>query len=203
MARMKRDTTEPRATAVGTAPEDLAEKWAGSQLQRIAGQSAIDGVDAMAKDMEYKWGVGRLRLLVDDALRLKFDTQVMKWRAAVNGADLAELTTQAPRMQAAWRALDRAATDAGKPVLDPLVWEVGDEDGQVVALCRDVVDAHRVMADGRYVRVYILDEIARLLRGFPEVAKIKALWAGATVVAAGTPKEIYFGDVDPDDELPF
>ena len=38
-------------------------------------KAILDGVDAIARQMEGKWGVGRLRLLVGDALRIKFDAQ--------------------------------------------------------------------------------------------------------------------------------
>jgi hypothetical protein len=35
----------------------------------------VDGLDQIAADMERKWGVGRLRLIVSDFLRAKFDEQ--------------------------------------------------------------------------------------------------------------------------------
>ena len=38
-------------------------------------KAAVDGVDHFACTMEKKWGVGRLRLLVDDDLRCRFDRQ--------------------------------------------------------------------------------------------------------------------------------
>jgi hypothetical protein len=41
----------------------------------LVAQAILDGLDETARQMERKWGVGRLRLLVDDALRGKFDAQ--------------------------------------------------------------------------------------------------------------------------------
>ena len=38
-------------------------------------QAMVDGLDQVAIAMERKWGVGRLRLLVSDLLRSKFDEQ--------------------------------------------------------------------------------------------------------------------------------
>ena len=46
-------------------------------------QAILDGLDETARQMEGKWGVGRLRLLVDDALRAKFDAQKVKLDAAI------------------------------------------------------------------------------------------------------------------------
>ena len=39
----------------------------------ITMKATIDGVDHVACEMEQKWGVGRLRLLVNDNLRQRFD----------------------------------------------------------------------------------------------------------------------------------
>ena len=47
-------------------------------------RAIIDGVDQVALEMERKWGVGRLRLLVSDFLRDKFDAQRDKFYAAIH-----------------------------------------------------------------------------------------------------------------------
>jgi hypothetical protein len=46
-------------------------------------RAALDGVDRTAAEMERKWGVGRLRLLVSDLLRAKFDAQKDRLDAAI------------------------------------------------------------------------------------------------------------------------
>ncbi len=46
-------------------------------------RSVIDGVDHVAVEMENKWGVGRLRLLVDDDMRERFDRQAMLFNEAI------------------------------------------------------------------------------------------------------------------------
>jgi hypothetical protein len=46
-------------------------------------RAALDGVDAVATAMERKWGVGRLRLLVGDDLRARFDAQRARLDAAI------------------------------------------------------------------------------------------------------------------------
>ena len=57
-------------------------------------RAALDGVDAVATAMERKWGVGRLRLLVSDDLRARFDlsgTQPGLYTVvAKNGADVVQ-----------------------------------------------------------------------------------------------------------------
>ena len=46
-------------------------------------QALVDGLDQVALAMERKWGVGRLRLLVSDFLRAKFDEQKDRLDAAL------------------------------------------------------------------------------------------------------------------------
>ena len=46
-------------------------------------QAVVEGLDQVAAEMERKWGVGRLRLLVSDPLRAKFDQQAERLAAAI------------------------------------------------------------------------------------------------------------------------
>src|SRR5512147_991092 len=86
-------------------------------------RAIIDGLDQVAIEMERKWGVGRLRLLVSDLLRAKFDAQKDKLDAAIATNREQYIRAQAERMKRAWAALDRAASEAGHRPLSPEVWE--------------------------------------------------------------------------------
>jgi len=133
--------------------------------------------------MENKWGAGRLRLLVDTAMREKFDKQRFKLNAAIWHGDLAEVQTEAQRMVNAWIALDRAAEAAHAPVLSPEVWEVTLPDGTVAAIVPDQAAAHGVMTQGRQLVVYTLDEIGVMLSNYREVVQVKEVFPGSTVEA--------------------
>jgi hypothetical protein len=168
---------------------DRKMTWATSHGSYIAGQAAIDGADAVAVAMEGKWGCGRLRLLVDTALREKFDRQHYLFNTAIQNGDLEAVRRESARMATAWRALDRAAEDAGQEKLDPYVWEITLEDGSVAVLVPDMANAQRVTASGREVRVYDIEEIARILSHWNEINAVKATWPGATVEAVRRPTE--------------
>ena len=172
MAKMKED---PRPRNVSA--------WDSSYGAHLAGQAAVDGVDHAAITMENKWGSGRLRLLVPLELRERFDKQRFKWNAAIWHGDLEEIRREAQRMVTAWMALDKAAEAAGASVLSPRVWEVTLADGTVAALVPDQAAAHGVMAQGRKVVVYTLEEIAIMLGNYREVVTVKDTFAGATVEA--------------------
>ena len=143
-------------------------------------QAVVDGVDQLALTMERKWGVGRLRLLVEDELRARFDAQQAKLDAALVAGQLAYVQAQALGMRRAWQALDQAATAAGAVPLAPEVWEcVLPGSGEVVAIVRSAAEAHHV---ARRQRVFTLVEVARLIEALGEgVLEVKRVFPGAAV----------------------
>ncbi len=159
------------------------KSWARSPGTHISGRAYIDGADETATEMEAKWGCDRLRLLVGPELREKFDRQRYLFNQAVWHGELEDVRREAGRMVNAWQALDRAAVASGALPLSPLVWETPLEDGTVAAIVQDDSHAHAVVAEGRAVVVYTLEEIGRLLSNYPAIAKAKTLWPGATVTA--------------------
>jgi hypothetical protein len=166
------------------------------QVDRM--QALIDGVDEVAKAAEAKWGVGRLRLLVSDDLREKFDRQGRKLNQAIWTNDVEAAEKHAPGMRKGWQALDAAATAAGAQPLSPAVWEVPLSGGCVAALVRSVAEVHQVAREGRYLQVWSVEEIARLIEAFPEVAKAKEIFPGAEVLTGRpVPASVH------DDAIPF
>ena len=173
--------------------------WARTNGTYIAGRAYLDGADETACEMEAKWGADRLRLLVAPELREKFDRQRYLLNQAVWHGDLEAVRRESGRMVKAWFALDAAAVAAGKAVLSKQVWEIALADGSVAAIVPSDEHARAVNAEGRQassdfvgssahvsgrqLAVYTLDEIARLLSNYPEIAKAKLVFPGATVTA--------------------
>jgi len=164
-----------------TRPIGSGTSWSRTHGGYIAGRACIDEADMTAAQMETKWGAGRLRLLPE--LREKFDRQRYLFNAAIWHGDLDAVRREANRMVTAWLALDRAATAAGKAAISPQVWEVALTDGSVAAIVPNVDHARAVIAEGRAVAIYTLDEIGRLLSASPDVAKAKLTFPGAEVAA--------------------
>jgi hypothetical protein len=111
-------------------------------------------------------------------------------------------------MAAAWRALDKAATDAGKAARRPEVWEGVTPHGEVIAVVRDDADARHADPAGRAMKVYTMAEIARLIDEFPAIAKVKDAYPGAMVTRVrayvGDPLDAVAESLPPlDDPLPF
>lgn len=160
--------------------------WMATPGMYIAGRAALDEADALEVNLELKWGRDRLRLLVSTELREKFDRQRYLTSQARWKGDLEDVRREAGRMVKAWNALDKAATEAGAQVLDPAVWEVCLDDGTVATLVREPQLANRILAEGRKINVYTLEEIAHMISAFPEIAKVKQEFPGATVTRTKT-----------------
>lgn len=161
-------------------------------------QAVIDGVDQVARTYERKWGVGRLELLVSDELREKFRRQLRRFNDAIQEHDAGKVKAAGDAMRRGWDALDRHATAEGAPLLDPAVWEIRMPDGRVSAFCRDNAEAHAVTWTGRYIDVWTIEEVARIIEKFPEIALAKQTFPGATVTNMRS-KRI----PEPYDDLPF
>ena len=66
------------------------------------------------------------------------------------------------------------------------IWEVCLDDGTVATIVREPQLANRILAEGRRINVYTLEEIAHMISAFPEVAKVKQEFLGAKVTKTKT-----------------
>ena len=175
---------KPTSNQPATKPAEPT--WQSHPSTYFGGQAEIDEVDLVARDMEARWGADRLRLMVDPELRAKFDSQRHKLDRAIWYGSLDDVRTEARRMIKAWKVLDAKATEMGRERLKPTVWEIPLPNGTVAALVRYNEDVKDVSADSRWVQIYTMDEIGRLIAGFPEIVKAKEIWKGAEITAVRT-----------------
>jgi hypothetical protein len=162
-------------------------------------QAMIDGLDQVAFAVERKWGVGRLRLLVSDFLRAKFDEQKDRLDAAVRSGEERFVSAQVEGMRRAWQALDRAAHEAGASPLAPKVWEcVLPSTGEIISLVRSEEEAHHVAREGR---VFTVTEVALLIEALGDgVLNIKQKFPGATITGVHRKAPV---DWERGDDIPF
>jgi hypothetical protein len=156
-------------------------RWDDTHAAYLTGRAHIDGANALGAKAEAHWGCGRLRLLVSTELRAKFDRQRSLLQVAIETGQLDDVIREADRMATAWTRLDTAAREAGHPPISGTVWEVTLKDGSVAAIVQDYAIAQDVVANGRAVLVYSLEEIAELLSHYSDVIKAKLTFPGATV----------------------
>lgn len=169
-------------------PSPVSASWEQSYGTYLSGRAVLDGVDELALAMEAKWGCDRLRLLVGDMSREKFDRQRFKLNAAITHGSLQEVIDQGNRMKLAWRTLDGEATAYGAQPLAREVWEVAAPDGTAIAIVRTTAHA-KLVPPGRRTVVYTLDEIAEVLLASEQILKAKVQWPGAEVVRVRRPRD--------------
>lgn len=168
-------------------------------------KAVTDGVDFIASSMERKWGIGRLRLLVDENLRTRFDAQAEKFDAAIQSGQAELMTVQAEGMKRAWQALDKAAETAGQKTMSAEVWEVRlPHSDKIVSIVRTSAEAHLVALPDR--ESWTLSEIAILIEHAGSlVADIKRTFPGAEITAihgkANPPDKPF--DWSKGDDIPF
>lgn len=164
--------------------------------------AALHSLDALARDMERKWGSCRLPALVPDELSRKFYSQHRKVSMAIRSGRNADALVEIDKMKTAWRYLDRQADQLGAEPIHPAVWEVALSDGTVVAIVQDEDSAAAVDPQERKMKVYVLSEVARLIEVMPTVIAIKEQWPGAKVITTRTiTADSYWWENG--DELPF
>lgn len=170
------------AKVVKLKPSVKRAGWQATYGTVLAGQGEIDGVNALAAEMERKWGSDRLRLLVSAELRAKFDRQRYLFSQALQFGELEDVRTQSQRMMTAWKALDAAAEAAGVEPLAADVWETTLADGTVLAIVRDPMQAGLVKPEGRAVAVWSLEEVARVIGArYAEVGAVAQFFPGVQV----------------------
>lgn len=144
--------------------------------------SVIYRVDEIARQMETKWGMGRLPALVPIDLATRFRAQARKFNQATQDYDCHEIRKHGEAMERAWAALDATATSAGAEPLPHDVWEARGPDGSVVLIARTADEARKAMFD-RKCSAWSLDEIAKAMAAFPELMKLKTVFPGAEVTS--------------------
>lgn len=133
----------------------------------------FEGVDAAMKEAGDVWGAERLPVIVGTEWRVKLRRQQRRFADALEAAWAAERVTgeqmEAVRSTAAamirgWAKLQEVAAEAGhRPLHGDVFGERLLPDGSVAVFVRDNDAARQVLAEGRAVAVYTLDELAMLI----------------------------------------
>lgn len=167
--------------------------------------AAIVGLDRDVRELERKWGVGRLVVLADDLLRERFTRQARRLNELIRGdAPAHEVLPHLEATRRGWQALEAAALAAGHQPSPPEVWEVPLSDGTVAAIVRDNAAASQVVASGRGMTVYTLAEIATLLSRYPAIVAAKKTFPGAKLTSLKLERPVPPMDWDGGgDELPW
>jgi hypothetical protein len=171
----------------------------GWQYDQMYG--AMKPVDAMAAELELRWGAGKLETLVTPETAAKFESARAKLDVAIFNRDPEVVIQRAGVMVRGWKALEAEALRLGHKPMPPELWyatapaEFGDEQMQFV-IAKDNSAATLAQTD---LPVYTVTEVARIIRawrGNLGVDTVKDIFAGAEIIRID-------GEFEEDKEMPF
>ena len=169
------------------------------ELDQIHG--ALKPLDAVAAEMEMRWGKGRLQELCSPDLSARFEAAKAKLDVSIHDKDVQLVIKRADNLIKGWKKMEAEAIERGHKPSPPELWyatapdEFGEKEMQIV-IARDNSAATLAQTD---LPVYTVTEIARIVRAWrsrKDVDAVKEQFAGAEVVRID-------GDEPFDDEIPF
>jgi hypothetical protein len=155
--------------------------------------AAIKSVDKVARDLETRWGIGKLEELAPPKLAVAFEQARQNFSDAALGDDHNYLVQKADNLIQGWKAVEAYAIKNGN---NP----PPDAGGEKFAIVKHEADTAAVDRT-EYPKVYSLDEICRIIKAVETdmIAKTKELFPDARItnIMPSTKKVIL------DDEIPF
>lgn len=137
----------------------------------------LDRLDTVACEVESRWGVMRLELLVSHEMNLKWGRQCTRLREALLKKDAGEVAELVEGSIKGYAAMEREAVALGnKPHDAPLAWTVGLPSGSTLAIVRHPKDAslmNDLKRDHGDVVVWTIDEIANIIENEYTLVNVK------------------------------
>lgn len=154
----------------------------------LACETVVKALDRQAREIEQRWGIGRLPMLAGIEWAERFRSQQQKFSRALWEWDVDEVRKHGEAMQRAYAKLESLALEAGYQPMPPEQWEFQLPDGSVVILVRDKARICQADTGGRQVSVWSVDEIVSILTNYPALSKMKEAFPGAEIVSIGVEK---------------
>jgi len=182
--------------AIGNPDHAPLQDWALDQIH-----GALKPLDAVAADIELRWGKGRLETLVSPETAAKFEAARAKLDVAISNKDVDLVIKRSGVMTRGWQALEKEAMSNGHRAAPPEIWyatapqEDGNAEMQIV-IAKDNSAATLAETD---LPVYTVTEVARIIRAWQaqhQVHAVKSAFPGAEIVSIADNQEF-------DDEIPF
>lgn len=130
-------------------------------------------------EYESRWGVGKLPTLVSPELKTKWDNQLTKLWKAKDDNRLADVVALVDGCIRAFDVMEKEALARGHKMHDTDKWDIKHPDsGQVYRIVKNNYDAG--IEEG--VRVYTLEEVARILESKDNILAIKDAFPDSKVM---------------------
>ena len=136
-----------------------------SDARRNEVSAAVNSVDEVARNLEQKWGIGKLERLAPPKLAVAFARATENFNAACEGDDLKYLIAKCDNLIDGWKALEATAIKNGHNPTDVDVWFAvapPDQGSYSFALVKHPADLASVSKEDAE-RAYSMDEVIRII----------------------------------------
>ena len=202
-ANVKRNSKDKKKDAdqSWTAPA----MWSDDRYKIV--KSAFDAVDEVARQMQHKWGIGKLERLASPQLAISFNRARVNFSDAANGDDENYMAQKAANLIAGWKALEQYAKKNGfNPTQGAVMYLIAPADagGGSYAIIGHSCDSKAVTEPVE--RVYTADEVIRIIQRWENTnlgdmtSKVKEYFPDAEISKLDSTEN---KDATPDDLIPF
>ena len=138
----------------------------------------LDKLDQVAIKKEAAWGIGRLPNLVSPEMRIKWDAQQERLRAALESQNLSYVQDIVEGTIRGWDVLEAEAIKLGHKPNDNEYWEATFEGSEFVyRIFKTEIEKRNLHPEDGYVH-YSLTEVARMLEDYQLVNRVQEKFGG-------------------------
>jgi len=137
--------------------------WSDVRKQEVS--AAVNSVDEVARNLEQKWGIGKLERLAPPKLAVAFAQATENFNAACEGDDLKYLIAKCDNLIDGWKVLEETAIKNGHKPTDVDIWYAvapPDQGSYSFALVKHPADLASVSREDAQ-RAYSMDEVIRII----------------------------------------
>tara|TARA_B100000927_G_scaffold73210_1_gene58311 strand:+ start:1031 stop:1624 length:594 start_codon:yes stop_codon:yes gene_type:complete len=158
-------------------------------------RASLKSVDKVARDMEQRWGIGKLEQLANPALATRFEQARQNLNHALGQESISEVVAKAEDMIRGWRIIEKKVLEAGHKPECEKVWHMVNDEGKKYAFVNDSSD--HVYFD-KDITVISMEEVLRIIEAhYKELyVDIKSSFPSAEITKITKKDKL-------DDELPF
>ena len=163
-------------------------------------------LQVVAREMEQRWGSGRLISLVPADLANKFQTASLNLDHAIKRKKVDVVAEKVTNLIKGWKLLDKAALKYGNEPedhLNPVIWWVTAPTGERYAIVQHQDDMKRV-PETSCDRIYTIQEVGKIISQFEQsgnLADIKNEFQGSEIISIK--RKGFKADMEVSDPIPF
>lgn len=185
---------KPEYTGVEYIALDVPQMYEEEEKAAVI-RASLKSVDKVARDMEQRWGIGKLEQLASPALTTRFEQARQNLNHALGQESVSEVVAKAEDMIRGWKIIEKKVLEAGHKPECEKVWHMVNDEGKKYAFVNDSSD--HVYFD-KETTVISMEEVLRIIEAhYKELyLDVKTHFPEAEITKITKKEKL-------DDELPF